>query len=592
MGIGTRTCVPECETIVDVLADRSAESTERLSYSFLTDEVVERLPFACVASRATPPAQELIETGGRGERAILLFPPGLEFVVGLFAAWCSGFVPVPVFPPDPLRLDATLARLRILVRDAAPRAVLCSEPILRMREQICDRVEELRALRWIVTDAGASGRSATELGALPRPRPADLALLQYTSGSTGTPKGVLVTHASLMHNQRMIVAAMGGSPDAVTVSWLPAQHDMGLIGCVLSPFFVGYPSVMLSPLDFIQRPVRWLRAIANYGGTICGGPAFGYELCARRVSASERKDLDLSRWRVAFCGAEPVRAETIDRFVEVFRECGLRREAFYPCYGLAENTLIATGGTPHEAARILVVDAEELERGRALAPSPGRPFRRLVSCGRELLDQPVRIVDPRSRRELPESHVGEIWVRGPSVASGYWRRPAETTGTFGARIAGGRSHTYLRTGDLGLLSEGELFVTARMKDLIIFRGRNVYPQDVEAAAERSHVAIRSGCVAAFSLELDGAEAVGLVAELRAATSEPLEAVIEALRLRAASELEIPLAGIALLEPKTIPKTTSGKIRRKACRDGWLNGSLAELARWELATTRAMHTGGT
>jgi 8-amino-7-oxononanoate synthase len=417
-----------------------------------------------------------------------------------------------------------------------------------------------------------------------------LAFLQYTSGSTGTPKGVMLTHENLLHNSLRIMQAFELTRSQASVFWLPSFHDMGLIGGILVPLYGGKFNVLMSPVAFLQKPLRWLQAISKYRATISGGPNFAYELCVRKTTPEQRAALDLSSWSLAFNGAEPVRAETIEAFSEAFAVSGFRRRAFYPCYGLAESTLMVTGGMKFEEPVVRSFDAESIETGVAVPrPANAAGARRMVGSGRELDGQDVLIVEPQTCEPLPPGRVGEIWVSGPSVARGYWNRPEESQGNFGAMLAqpepalaGGavakwqpNPGPYLRTGDLGFFDNGELFVAGRLKDLIIVRGRNHYPQDIERDVEQACDIVRPGSVAAFSVEYEGRERVVVVAELERGKRERAElvAAFEAIRSRLAKEHEVAVEGIVLVRPNSVPKTSSGKIQRRACRRQFLEGTL-------------------
>ena len=417
-----------------------------------------------------------------------------------------------------------------------------------------------------------------------------LAFLQYTSGSTGTPKGVMLSHENLLHNSLRIMQAFEITRSQSGVFWLPSFHDMGLVGGILVPLYGGKFNVLMSPVAFLQKPLRWLQAISRYRATISGGPNFAYELCVRKTTPEQRAALDLSSWSLAFNGAEPVRAETINAFCEAFAVSGFRREAFYPCYGLAESTLMVTGGMKFEPPVIRSFDAVSIETGGAVVrPDNASGARRLVGSGRELDGQDVLIVDPQTRDPLPPGRVGEIWVSGPSVAQGYWHRADETLATFSAMLAEPDPHgpaqavakwrpnpgPYLRTGDLGFFDNGELFVTGRLKDLIIIRGRNHYPQDLELSVEQATPLVRAGSLAAFAVDHDGRERVVIVAELERGRRDRSEitAIFETIRSRLAREHEVAAEAIVFVRPNSVPKTSSGKIQRHACRRQFLDGTL-------------------
>ncbi len=536
-------------TLVELLESRAGIHPDR-GYEILPDGepgAALRLTYAELAHRARLIAAHLREAGAAGERVLLLFPPGLDFIAGFFGCLYAGAVAVPAYPPRPRRSDPRLASI---AADCRPRAVLTISSILARAASLAEAVPPLAAARWIATDELPDDAGSDPV---PAPAPSAPAFLQYTSGSTGTPKGVVVTHANLVHNEEMIRRAFRQSESSVVVGWLPLYHDMGLIGNVLQPLWVGCECVLMPPVAFLQKPLRWLAAIDRCRATTSGGPNFAYDLCVRKIAPAERETLDLSTWEVAFNGAEPVRAETLERFAEAFAPCGFRREAFVPCYGLAEATLLVTAAS-----------------GRADRSSPGP-----VSCGAIPSGGEVRLVDPESGSDLPPGEVGEIWVAGPSVAAGYWDRPEETERMFRAALASGEG-PFLRTGDLGFLSGGELFVAGRLKDLIILRGRNHYPQDVERTAEAGSPALRPGCTAAFSVDAGDEERLVVVAEVE--RHADAAAAVEAVRRAVAEEHEVQVHEVVLVRTGTIPRTSSGKIRRQACREGYLGGGLSVVTR--------------
>ncbi len=564
----------ECTTtMVDLLRRRAAEQPHQRAYTYLVDgdSTELALTFAEVDRAARAIAVTLRERGLEGERALLLYPPGLDFVTAFFGCLYAGVVAVPAYPPMQPR---HLGRLRSILGDSTAHAVLASSAV---EQAVRPMFQDAAGLQWIVTDEIDRGRAD---GWQEPPVTGDsLAFLQYTSGSTGTPKGVMVTHANLLHNEELIRLGTGTDARSTFVGWLPLYHDMGLIGNVLHPLHVGSSCVLMSPLSFLERPLRWLRAISRHRAHTSGGPNFAYDLCARKVTPAELASLDLSSWKIAFNGAEPVRAETMDRFAEVFAPCGFRREAFYPCYGLAEATLFVSGGDQDRPAPTLAARTSMLERG-LVAPADGADARTLVSCGTVRLDQEIAIVHPETRRLCAPAEIGEIWTRSPSVAKGYWQRPEETAHTFGALLAEDPARgPFLRTGDLGFLRDGQLFVTGRLKDLIIVRGRNYYPQDLELTAEGSHAEARRGCCAAFSVELDGEERLVIALEVAARDESTARDVAAAVRRAIAEEHELHVHTVTLLAPRCIPKTSSGKIQRHACRQEFLGGGLAEVGRF-------------
>ncbi|MEO6196448.1 MAG: amino acid adenylation domain-containing protein [Thermoanaerobaculia bacterium] len=555
-------------TFVDVLRRRASERPDQRVYSVLTGDgaEVDSLTYVELERSAASIAAALRAVAAPGDRALLLHAPGIDFIASFFGCLLAGVAAVPAHPPQPRR-DSP--RLRAIARDAAPRVVLTTSSLRKMAGAGLGQAPELAEAVWIAVDE-LPARAWNGSG----PAPDSIAFLQYTSGSTALPKGVMVTHANLMHNERMIRAAFEQDEESVVVGWLPLYHDMGLIGNVLQPLFCGGRCVLMSPAAFLQRPRRWLEAISRYRATTSGGPNFAYDLCVSRIPPEARQGLDLSSWRVAYNGAEPVRAETLDRFAAAFGPSGFRRESFYPCYGLAEATLFVAGGVPGRGARVKAVDAASLERHEAEPASPGAPTRRLVSCGEAWEGQRIAVVDPESGAELPAGRIGEIWVGGASVALGYWNRPEQTEHDFRAILAGeagGRG--FLRTGDLGFVEGGELFVTGRLKDLVILRGRNHYPQDLELTAERAHPGLRSGCGAAFAVDLDGEERLVLVCEIQSRPGATVDEIAGAVRRSIAEEHEVQVFEVVLVQAATIPKTSSGKIQRQACRAAYLAGSL-------------------
>ncbi|MEZ4236673.1 MAG: AMP-binding protein [Myxococcota bacterium] len=496
-----------------------------------------------------------------GDRVLLVYPPGLDFPCAFLGCLWAGVVAVPAAPPQPDRLGV----LEGIAADCEPVAVLTTAALAAVAQVLCADSPALSALPLLATDVLAPGEPH------PRAQPADrVAMLQYTSGSTGAPKGVVVSHGNLLHNEAQITRSFGHGPDSVVLGWLPVFHDMGLVGNVLQPLYLGVPCWLQSPVDFLKEPLGWLRAISRFGATTSGGPNFAYALCVR--AAEHRgvpEDVALGGWRVAFNGAEPVRSATLDRFAEVFAPVGFRREAFLPCYGLAEGTLMVAAGAAGAGAARLAVDADALAQDR-VAPDPDGQA--LVGCGRPWEGQQVAVVDAAGRSA--GDAVGEIWVRGASVAQGYWRKPELTERTFRATRPDADG-TWLRTGDLGFLRDGALFVTGRRKDLIVHRGRNLYPQDLEAAAEQSHPALRVGCGAAFGAEAGDEERVVLVQEVR----DPAAATAAAAAIRAAVArgFGVQLHEVVLVPARTLQKTSSGKVRRRAARAAWAEGRLPALA---------------
>jgi thioester reductase-like protein len=566
-------------TLGELLRQRAERTPQARAYTFLSDgeAEAEALTYAELDRRASAIAARLQALGGAGERALLLYPPGLDFIAAFFGCLYASTVAVPVVPPSLTGDELGLTRVRGIAQNARVRFLLTTEALAELAPALMPDAPELTRCQWLATDAVAR----EEPGRLAPSVREGLAFLQYTSGSTSSPKGVMVSHANLLHNLAYIHDAEGNGPDCVSVSWLPVYHDMGLIEATLGPLFGGHPAYLMPPSAFLQRPARWLEAISRYGATHSGGPNFAYELCLRKVSAKERERLDLSRWRMAYNGAEPIRQDTLERFVRTFAPQGIRWESMHTVYGLAEATVLVSGHLREGAPSCVRVDSASLRGGIAADPAtPELPTSLLVSSGETRHGVEVLIVDPHTHERCAERRVGEIWVAGPSVTGGYWDNPEATARTFHARLADGTG-PYLRTGDLGFQLDGELFVTGRIKDVIIIRGKNHYPQDLERTVEQAHPAIRPGCAAAFSLEHDGEERVAVVAEVEPRKLvEPAtwETVTRAIRTEVAARHGLALHAVSLIPPRTIPKTSSGKLQRFACREAFLAGSAQELAR--------------
>ncbi|MBX3432839.1 MAG: aminotransferase class I/II-fold pyridoxal phosphate-dependent enzyme [Pirellulales bacterium] len=566
--------------LVELLQHRAQHQGNDVGFRYLSDgerEVVE-WTYADLDRRARAIAASLQAMGMEGERALLLYPSGLDFVAAFFGCLFAGVTAVPAYPP---RRNRNMARIEAIANDAEAKVALTTFDVLERVQTMIGDTPALQQIRWRATDQW--GPDLADHWRRPEVHGETLAFLQYTSGSTGTPKGVMLTHANLMHNSAMIAYAFEHSRSGTGMFWLPLYHDMGLIGGLLQPLYMGRPNLLMSPTHFLQKPVRWLQAISQVGATISGGPNFAYDLCVDKVTPAQKRTLDLSRWSLAFNGAEPVRAETIDRFSEAFAECGFRREAFYPCYGLAEATLIVTGGFKQAEPVVMPFELEALEHHKVVDAEPGAAgARQLVGSGGNLLDQTIVIADPDTFAPLGQDQVGEIWVSGPSVAVGYWKRPEQSQETFGAKLRDGRG-PFLRTGDLGFLRKGELFVTGRLKDLIILRGVNYYPQDIEQSVQAAHEAIAPGVGAAFAVGPEGAERLVVVNETIRRRDLDFAEIIAAVRKQVSRDHEQAVAAVVLLKAGSIPKTSSGKIQRHACKDGFVAGTLAAVASWSAET---------
>jgi acyl-CoA synthetase (AMP-forming)/AMP-acid ligase II len=551
--------LPAAGSMAEVLQARADVSADAPAFSFLVDgEEGPRVSYAELDRQARAVAAALADVAGPGERALLVYPPGIEFIAAFFGCQYAGVVPVPAYPPRIDPLGVGWQPLANVAADCRPRVTLTGGALAPYVAGGLHHAPSLSGVPCLVTD-DLAGRASRW-----RPRDADpdaLALLQYTSGSTGEPRGVMVTHRNLMHNERLIHAAFEHSGPGVGVCWLPTYHDMGLIGGVLQVVLHGASCVLMSPVDFLRRPALWLHAISRYRADTSGGPGFAYDYCVQRIGAEEKLGLDLGHWSVAAIGSEPISPRTVEEFAAAFAPCGFRPETFYPCYGLAEATLFVTGGPKG--------------RGPSLRNIDGRT---LVGCGRTWPGQDVRIVDPDARTPCADGRAGEVWVAGPSVAAGYWGRPAETAETFRAHLADTGEGPFLRTGDLGVLHGGELFITGRLKDVLVLRGRNHHPQDIEETVQSVHPKLRRGCGAAFEVERDGRARLVVVQEVeRRCRDLDVERLVGDVRQAVAERHEVQLHDLVLLEYGSIPKTSSGKVRRHACREGYVGGTLR---RWK------------
>jgi len=568
---------PPTTNIVDCLRFWTGERPDAPAFYFLEDGETEEIcwTYAQLDRKARAVAATLQSLDLQSQRVLLLYPPGLDFIAGFYGCLYAGAVAIPAYPP---RRNRNMQRIQAISDDAQAKAALSVHDVCDRAGALLDEAPHLKDLTWLATDRIPD--DAADRWAAPEIHSEMLAVLQYTSGSTGAPKGVMLAHRNLLHNVSLITYGFEPTRQGCGASWLPTYHDMGLVGGVLYSVFFGRHCVHMSPLAFLQKPVRWLRAVTRHRVTISGGPNFAYDLCTQKVTDDEMQGLDLSTWDVAFNGAEPIRAASLDGFVERFAPVGFRREALYPCYGMAETTLIVTGGKKCEPPVVRSFAGKALDQHRIVpVDDGGEDARQLIGCGRVLPGGDVRIVDPVQYRQMPEDCVGEIWVDSPSVGLGYWNKPGVTQETFQAKLSDSHSGTYLRTGDLGFLHEGELFVTGRLKDLIIVRGVNRYPQDIELTVEQASSHLQPGAVGAFSVDMHGRERLIIVSEVERARRKDWADVIGAIRRAVTAEHELPPDGIVLVRFGSIPKTSSGKIQRHACRSNFLDGSLSIVAQW-------------
>ncbi len=578
-------------TLVEILRWRALHQPELRPYTFLPDGETEgdHLTQSTLDRQARAIGALLQSHNSHGERALLLYQAGLEFIAAFFGCLYAGVIAVPLPAPNLAQPQRTLPRLRAIISDAKPSLVLTTAAILADIDGLFALAPELQTMRWIATDRVAG--DLAEDWRDPIINGNTLALLQYTSGSTADPKGVMISHGNLLHNSAYINRLFDLVPNSVTVTWLPFFHDMGLTNGIIQPVYKGGPCYLMPAAAFLMRPVRWLHAISRYKATISGGPNFAYEMCVSRVTAEQRATLDLSHWDVAYNGAEPIRADTMQRFSATFASCGFRAEALHPCYGLAEATLLVTGGSlRNEMLRTIQVAPFEQNRVVA-ADSQSQNVRTLVGSGHVMHDTKIVIAHPETQTVCAPDEVGEIWVSSPSVTLGYWNRAEDTERACRAYLKDTGDGPFLRTGDLGFVTAGELFVTGRLKDLIIISGRKFYPQDIELTVEQSHPALRPACCVAFSIVGTGEENLIVAAEVdprfqRAAANAParapgklpldVEAVVRAIRRAVAEEHDARVHTVVLLPAGRIPKTTSGKVQRHACQASFVKGTLESL----------------
>ncbi len=578
----------QARTLCEVLGLRAALEPERLAFRFLPDGEGQGTPitYAELDRRARVIAQRL-GSYGCGARAMLLYPPGLDFIAAFFGCLYAGVIAVPAYPP---RRNRSADRLRRIALDCRPSVALTDRHTAAVAGPLFQTVEELAKLPLIETDALTSNR-APELPKVATPEA--LAFLQYTSGSTGSPKGVMVSHGNLMHNLATMHEGLQLTRDDIGAGWLPMHHDMGLIGQMMYPLYLGFPATFMPPAAFLKRPLRWLKTISDCRVTASVAPNFALDFCVRDIRAEDRAGLDLSSWRLLLCGAEPVRAETIERFADVFAPCGFRREAIRPGYGLAEGTLLATVGDGAQGPRPFNIDGVALDSNRLVLSDRAEHVRTVIGNGRAWNGQEIAIVNPDTRQRCASGAVGEVWIKGGSVAQGYWEKPEITAEVFQARLADGEAGNWLRTGDLGVMHDGELLVTGRAKDVVILRGRNHYPQDIEWTVDDCATRLGDespftpGAAAAFAVETGGEERLVIVVEgtralLRAAgphgagTAEAGRAIGE-LRAAIAHEHEVELHDVAIIRPGTLPRTSSGKVQRFRARELYRENGLELIA---------------
>ncbi|NOY49184.1 MAG: AMP-binding protein [Chlorobi bacterium] len=564
------------ETYIEVIKNRVLEKPEHVVFRFLNDGVNENesLTYRQLELRSKALGAKMQEYGKKGDRVLLLFPPGLSYVASIFACFYSGFIAVPAYPP---RRNHKLTRLNTIIADSGAGISIISRKVYNDIERNFADDEKLKSIRWIiyedVSDDDALKWADTGIF------PGDIALLQYTSGSTGNPKGVMLSQLNLLYNSEYIHRTFEFNSSSVGVNWLPIFHDMGLIGGVLQSAYLGLTNVGMPPTAFLKNPLNWLKAMEKYGGTTGGGPNFGFDYCLEKISDEDKKLLDLSKVKTFYCGAEPVRKPTMEAFSKEF---GIETRQMYPVYGMAETTLIASGGYQSEAPKYISLKSDKLSKGKVeIATDDYDRKVELVGCGHAWMETVIEIVDPGTFNKLPELNVGEIWVAGPTVAKGYWEKPEETERTFNAFIKNSGEGPFLRTGDLGFLNDGELYITGRLKDMIIIRGVNYYPNDIEFTIQKNSADFRQNGGAAIPVIKDGKEKLVIVQELErtALRKDNHDELISLIRERISDEYELDVYAVCLIRTGSIPLTSSGKIQRRQTKYDYLNKQLNIVKEW-------------
>lgn len=540
------------------------------------DEETDSVTFAELDTQARAIAARLVSMGFAGQRALMLYPPGIDFIRAFFGCHYAGVIPVPAYPP---RRNRNMGRINSISENCQASVALSVDAVASKTAGRLEDAPDLRRIPWVATEDIPEVLANDWVP--PTIAGSDLGLVQYTSGSTGSPKGVMLTHANLMANCRMITESFEVRNQSTACSWLPAYHDMGLVGGILNPTFCGVTQTLMSPVSFLTYPIRWLRAISKYRVEVTGGPNFAYAWCATKIKPAQCEGLDLSSWKVAFNGAEPVRSDVMDLFSQRFAKYGFKKEAFYPCYGMAETTLLVTGGDPGVKPIVQSFDKNELVQHRVVpCDMKDKDAKLLVGCGQVCRGESVVIVNPETLKPLQDNKIGEILINSPSSGMGYWNRTEETAATFKARINPDDGKDYVRSGDLGFMHDGELFITGRLKDMIIVRGVNRYPQDIETTVEQCHRWTRSGGAAAFAVNRWDREHLVVVCEVeRGRKSREFDEVINAIRAAVTSEHDLPPDAIVLVRAHSVPKTSSGKVQRHACKNAFNDSELLVIAEW-------------
>jgi acyl-CoA synthetase (AMP-forming)/AMP-acid ligase II len=566
---------------VEVLQRRAQETPDQLSHMLLgaKEDENQSLTYRQLDQAVKKMAAYLQSVAEPGQRALLVYPTSLEFITAIYACMYAGIIPIPTNPPG---MNRSAQRLEAIARDAQARLVLTTQEYQQAFLSESAQFPDFAALTWVTRDAIQSGGGHGLQ--IPTITPQTTAFIQYTSGSTNIPKGVVISYRNFSQNMHALHATGANDPDnPVILTWTPLFHDMGLlIGVFLTPMY-GTPSILMPTIQFMQNPLNWLKIIQKYNITATGGPNFAYDLCVNKIPLEKCEGLDLSKWRIAYTSAEPVRADTQASFAQKFAEFGFKPSSQAPCYGMAETTLVISYYTGEPKTITYRVNRADFEQGKLVPSDSDNPkdFVEAVSSGKPLVDFQVAVVNPKNKKRAAPDEVGEIWVSGDSVGEGYWNRPEDTKHTFGAHIAETNEGPFLRTGDLGFLHDGHLYITGRLKDLLIVRGRNYYPQDVEMTVENTHPALRAGGGAAFSILENDIEQLVVVHETQRREMEGVDwnEVIKTIRSNIAREHGIRAHAVVLIRRATVSKTSSGKIMRSEMRRQFLANELQVIAEW-------------
>ncbi len=564
-----------------LLRIRAKQHPDKTVFIFLEDGINEtaRITYGELERKASLVAAALLEKNKKGERCILLFQAGIDFIVAFMGCLLAGVIAVPSYPP---RRNRKNERFQAIVDNCKPSVIIASDSIANDLQKNPEDHEKIKNIRLISFDKLEF--SQENMVAKSEISKEDIAFLQYTSGSTGMPNGVMVSHGNLIHNSEIIKKAFNHDENLRGVNWLPPFHDMGLIGTLLQPIYVGGQNAIIPPTSFLRYPERWLKAITKYKGNTVGGPNFALDYCCDKISEEDKKEIDLSSVEIFFCGSEPIRESTLNRFSEYFMNCGFKAGMFYPCYGLAESTLICTGGDYKDKPAYFSAEKNSLETENKIRPVKGnKQALSFVACGYPFYDMEVIIADHNKKEICPNGQTGEIWVNGPSVCKGYWKNAVKTKGTFHAVLKNNEQQKYMRTGDVGFIHEGQLYITGRLKDLIIIRGQNFFPQDIENTVESCHQALRKYSGAVFSADIKQEERLVIVSEVERSYIRNLdnEEVFNTIREAVSEEYNIAPFAMVLIKTGSILKTSSGKIQRLATKKAFLQNELNVIASWEM-----------